>query len=258
MLRLVSRLSLDLIAGLLLVMPVHAEQITVFAAASLKTALDQVAVEWNADASDPVVISYAGSSALAKQIQQGAPADVFISAAVEWMDLLQKQELIRSDSRIDLLGNSLVLVGYKAMDNPVQITPDFDLEGQLGTGKLAMALVDSVPAGVYGKQALITLGRWDAVHSNVAQADNVRAALALVAVGEAPLGIVYATDAVAEPKVGVIGTLPDESHDPIIYPAALISRSDNGQAASFLDYLRGDAAKGVFEGQGFTVIAHGD
>lgn len=250
------RLLLGSVTGFLLAMPVHAEDITVFAAASLKTALDQAVAEWNMDAKEQVVVSYAGSSALAKQIQQGAPADVFISAAVEWMDLLQQQDLIRADSRVDLLGNSLVLIAYQAENSDATIGPDFDLTAKLNGGKLAMALVDSVPAGVYGKQSLSSLGLWDAVKDNVAQADNVRAALALVATGEAPLGVVYATDAVAEPDVGVIGKLPADSHDPIVYPAALISDSSNAGAESFLEYLRGDVAGQAFSGQGFTVIAH--
>ncbi|RJE81728.1 molybdate ABC transporter substrate-binding protein [Paracoccus sp. JM45] len=250
--------SLGLMAGLAFAAPAQAENITVFAAASLKTALDQIAVDWNADADDKVVVSYAGSSALAKQIQQAAPADIFISASVEWMDLLQEQDLIRADSRTDLLGNSLVMIGYQAGNSDAVLDRDFDLSGRLGGGKLAMAFVDSVPAGVYGKQALTSLGLWDKVQDVVAQADNVRAALALVAIGEAPLGIVYATDAIAEPRVGIIGTLPAESHDPIIYPAALTTDSDNSDAISFLDYLHSDAATAVFEGQGFSVIARND
>jgi molybdate transport system substrate-binding protein len=252
------RLSLGFVTGLTLSLPVHAEQITVFAAASLKTALDKVATEWNAVSDDQVVVSYAGSAALAKQIQQGAPADIFISAAVEWMDLLQDQDMIVADSRRDLLGNLLVLVGFQAPDAPVTIDSDFDLAGRLAGGKLAMGLVTSVPAGVYGKQSLDHLGLWDSINSNVAQADNVRAALALVATGEAPLGIVYATDAVAEPKVGVVGTFPADSHDPIVYPAAVTADSAHYGAADFLNYLHQDSANAVFAGQGFTVIGHDD
>ncbi|MDN5568688.1 MAG: molybdate ABC transporter substrate-binding protein [Paracoccus sp. (in: a-proteobacteria)] len=254
--RLVPRFSLGLVTGLALALPVHAEQITVFAAASLKTALDQVADDWNASSDDQVVVSYAGSSGLAKQIQQGAPADIFVSAAVEWMDLLQDQALIRVDSRVDLLGNALVLVGFQSKEAPVSIGSGFDLATRLGSGKLAMALVDSVPAGVYGKQALVSLGQWDAVAANVAQTDNVRAALALVATGEAPLGIVYATDAVAEPKVGVIGQFPQDSHDPITYPAALTADS-NEAAGDFLDYLQGQTAEQAFVAQGFTLARDG-
>lgn len=250
------KLLLGLALGSALSLPARAEQITVFAAASLKTALDQVAADWNASSDDQVVVSYAGSPVLAKQIQQGAPADIFISAAVEWMDLLQDQALIREDSRLDLLGNALVLVGHQSKDMPVTIGDDFDLATRLGSGKLAMALVDSVPAGVYGKQALVSLGQWEAVAANVAQADNVRAALALVATGEAPLGIVYATDAVAEPRVGGIGQFPADSHDPITYPTALTIDS-NDAAGGFLDYLQGQAAGQTFTVQGFTLTHDG-
>ena len=253
MTRLAPKLTLGVVLALACATPMRAEQITVFAAASLKTALDRVADDWNAMSDDTVVVSYAGSSALAKQIQQGAPADIFISAAVDWMDLLQDQELILPDSRVDLLGNSLVLIGGQGA-KPVTLAPDFDLSGLLGQGKLAMALVDSVPAGVYGKQSLLSLGLWQGVAANVAQADNVRAALALVASGEAPLGIVYATDAAAEPDVAVIGRFPEDSHDPITYPAALVADSSHSQARDFLDHLQGDQAGGVFEAEGFTVI----
>ncbi|WP_378944143.1 molybdate ABC transporter substrate-binding protein [Paracoccus sp. R86501] len=250
---LTTKLTVGVVMALAFAAPLHAEQITVFAAASLKTALDRIADEWNATAQDQVVVSYAGSSALAKQIQQGAPADIFISAAVDWMDLLQDQDLIAPDSRIDLLGNDLVLIGGQG-DQPVDLGPGFDLPGLLGQGKLAMALVDSVPAGVYGKQALSSLGLWEGVSGNVAQADNVRAALALVASQEAPLGVVYATDAAAEPEVAVIGHFPDDSHDPITYPAALVADSRHPQAQGFLDYLMGRDAGQVFAGQGFTLI----
>lgn len=252
-----TKLAFGVVTALAFAAPVRGEDITVFAAASLKTALDKVADEWNDTGQDRVVVSYAGSSALAKQIQQGAPADIFISAAVDWMDLLQDQDLIAAQSRVDLLGNSLVLIGGQG-DPPVDLGPDFDLPGLLGQGKLAMALVDSVPAGVYGKQALTSLGLWDGVSGNVAQADNVRAALALVASREAPLGVVYATDAVAEPQVAVIGRFPDDSHDPIIYPAALVADSDHPQAQGFLDHLMGRDAGQVFADQGFTLIDRDD
>ena len=250
---LATKLAFGVITALAFAAPLRAEQITVFAAASLKTALDRVADDWNAGAQDQVVVSYAGSSALAKQIQQGAPADIFISAAVDWMDLLQDQDLIAADSRVDLLGNSLVLIGGRG-DAPVDLGADFDLPGLLGQGKLAMALVDSVPAGVYGKQALESLGLWDGVAAKVAQADNVRAALALVASQEAPFGVVYATDAAAEPRVATIGRFPDDSHDPIIYPAALIAEGGHPQVQAFLDHLMGRDAGLVFKEQGFTLI----
>lgn len=227
----------------------HADEITVFAAASLKTALDRVAAEWQANHGDTVVISYAGSSQLAKQIQQGAPADLFISASGNWMDAVQQSGDIDPATRRDLLGNTLVLVGTgKPAKAPLAELPDL-----LGEAKLAMALVDSVPAGQYGKQALSALGLWDKVEGHVAQADNVRAALRLVATGEAPLGIVYGSDALAEPGVGVVATFPEDSHKPITYPAAVTSTADTPQAAAFLDSLSEAPARSIFEMQGFSV-----
>ncbi|MDO5612660.1 MAG: molybdate ABC transporter substrate-binding protein [Paracoccus sp. (in: a-proteobacteria)] len=224
----------------------QAEDITIFAAASLKTALDQIAAEHPGTA----VISYGGSSALARQIVSGAPADIFISASVPWMDEVDSAGLIAGDSRRDLLGNDLVLVAH---GQGAAITSLDGFADTLGDDKLAMALVESVPAGVYGKQALESLGQWAALEPHVAQADDVRAALALVASGAAPYGIVYASDAVAEPAVSVVYTFPQGSHDPIIYPAALLS--DNAAAAEFLDALSGDAARAVFAANGFTTLA---
>mgnify|MGYP003637967338 FL=1 len=231
-----------------------AETVTIFAAASLKTALDEIVTDWNAETGNAAVVSYAGSSALARQIQEGAPADVFISAAVNWMDTLEQGKLIRPGTRVDLLGNSLVLVAHGGDAAPVEIAPGFDLAGLLGDNRLAMALVGSVPAGVYGKAALMSLGVWEAVAPKVAQADNVRAALALVATGEAPMGIVYATDAAAEPAVSVVGTFPAGSHPAIVYPAAVIAESARPEAEAFLTHLSGAKARAVFEAQGFTVL----
>ncbi|RCW82846.1 molybdate ABC transporter substrate-binding protein [Paracoccus lutimaris] len=243
-------MRLPLIAALIALAPAaQADEITVFAAASLKTALDQIAADWQTAHGDTVVISYAGSSQLAKQIQQGAPADLFISASTGWMDAVQETGSIDPATRRDLLGNTLVLVGT---GTPAE-APIADLPALLGDAKLAMALVDSVPAGQYGKEALISLNLWPEVEAQVAQADNVRAALKLVATGEAPLGIVYGSDAVAEPGVGVVATFPEDSHKPITYPAAVTSSADTPQAAAFLDSLSQEPAKAVFEAQGFTV-----
>lgn len=230
-----------------------AEEITVFAAASLKNALDEIAADWAAETGNNVAVSYAGSSALARQIAQGAPADLFVSANVAWMDELARQNLIRPETRRDLLGNRLVLVARDDGAAMVEIASGFDLAGLLGDGKLAMALVDAVPAGIYGKAALNALGIWREVAPKVAQADNVRAALALVATGEAPMGIVYATDAIAEDGVTVVGAFPVESHPPIIYPAAVIAESIAPAAEAFLDYLSGDAARAAFAAQGFAL-----
>lgn len=232
----------------------QAGEVTVFAAASLKTALDRVVADYQAGGGAPVTVSYAGSSALAKQIEQGAPADIFISASTDWMDTLDKAGLVKAGSRTNLLGNTLVLVAHGGDAPKVEITSALDLSGMIGGGKLAMALVDSVPAGVYGKAALTSLGLWASVETKVAQADNVRAALALVATGEAPFGIVYSTDAAADDKVSIVGTFPEGSHEPIVYPAALTASAHDG-AEAFLTYLKGEKASAVFKAEGFTVLA---
>lgn len=227
----------------------------VFAAASLKNALDAVNAAWKARTGTSATISYAASSALAKQIESGAPADLFVSADLDWMDALADKKLIRPESRVELLGNSIVLVAPKGSVPPVAIAPGFALKTLLGDGKLAMANVDSVPAGKYGKAALTHLGVWDAVKDQVAQAENVRAALLLVSLAEAPLGIVYRTDAAADPKVEIVGTFPDDSHAPIVYPAALTTESTNADAPAFLEFLKTGEARKLFEAQGFTVLA---
>ncbi len=232
----------------------QAAQITVFAAASLANAMAEIEERFEAQSGDDVVVVLAASSALARQIQQGAPADIFISANPGWMDELEQEGLLVPDSRIDLLRNSLVLVAHGHDAEAIEITPDLDLAGLLGEGRLAMALVDAVPAGLYGKAALETLGLWSQVEAQVAQADNVRAALAFVATGEAPYGIVYATDAGAEDEVRVVGTFPADSHPPIVYPAAGLAGGDPDGEAAFLDYLRGPEAAAAFERQGFTPV----
>ncbi len=246
----------SLLAALLLASPAAADEVTVFAAASLRTALDEIAAAWGEANGHEVTVSYAGTPQLAQQIEQGAPADIFLSASPDWMDDLEGKDLIVTESRRDLLGNTLVLVAHGQAE-PQEIGPGLDLAGLLGGGRLAMAFVDSVPAGVYGKEALTSLGLWDAVEPQVAQAENVRAALALVASGEAPLGIVYGSDALAGQAAGddisVLGQFPTDSHSPIIYPAALVSGRDNAAAARFLDHLASPEARAVWEAQGFTV-----
>lgn len=248
-----SRLSLALAAALALPLPAAAEEVVVFAAASLKTALDPIAQSFQQATGNRVTISYAGSNALAQQILQGAPADIFISASPEWMDEVEEGGDLAEGTRTDLLGNRLVLVAH---DAATQLTPapGFDLAGALGGGRLAMALVDAVPAGQYGKEALVKLGVWDQVAPQVAQADNVRATLALVATGEAPLGIVYATDAAAEPRVHVVGTFPEDSHAPITYPAALLKTGTDAADRAFFEALKAPKTNAVFEAQGFTVL----
>jgi len=231
-----------------------AESVVVFAAASLKNALDDIALEWRSAEGGRATLVYAGSSVLARQIQQGAPADVLISANVDWMDALEKDGLIRTETRRDLLGNQLVLIAHGKDVAPIELAPGVDLMALLGDQRLAMALVDAVPAGVYGKAALISLGIWDEIAPRVAQTDNVRAALALVARGEAPYGIVYATDAVAEAAVSVVATFPAKSHPPIVYPAAVTAESTNPAAPAFLAFLSSQAARPLFERQGFGVI----
>ncbi|WP_371732013.1 molybdate ABC transporter substrate-binding protein [Ruegeria sp. HKCCD4315] len=243
-----------LVLGVLALAPVRAgaEGVLVFAAASLKTALDEIAESYETETGHRVTVSYAASSVLARQIQQGAPADVFISANPDWMDILEQDGLIRANSRVDLLGNGLVVIGATGRESWGEIQPGHDLKAELNGGFLAMALVDAVPAGIYGKAALQNLNQWDALQDHVAQTDNVRAALALVAAGAAPLGIVYRSDAQVETRVSVLATFPDDLHPEIIYPAAVTS-SAQGRAQAFLDHLRGDAALSVFQEQGFSL-----
>jgi molybdate transport system substrate-binding protein len=234
--------------------PVMADEVVVFAASSLKNALDKVAADYQAATGNTVTISYGGSNALAKQITLGAPADIFVSAAEAWMDEVEKAGLVAGGTRADLLGNTLVLVAHGKDVAPVEIGPGFDLAGLLGDGKLSMAMVDSVPAGQYGKEALETLGLWASVEGSVAQSENVRAALVLVSSGEAPLGIVYASDAIADENVTVIGTFPADSHKPIIYPAALLTGAVDEADRAFLEALSADAADAKFTEQGFLVL----
>lgn len=225
-----------------------------FAAASLQTALNSAAAAWKKETGRSVVFSYAASSALAKQLEQGAPADLFASADLDWMDYAEKKDLIAPASRTTLLGNTLVLVAAKDDSTTLTIAPGFDLAGALGEGRLATGNPSSVPAGKYAQAALTSLGVWDKVRPKVAGTENVRAALALVARGEAKFGIVYATDAKFEPKVRVVDTFPAHSHAPILYPFAQVKTSQNPQAAAFLAYLRSSAATRIFEAEGFTVL----
>ena len=232
------------------------ENVTVFAAASLKNALDAVNAACQADVGEHATISYAASSALAKQIEQGAPADIFMSADLDWMEYLSDKNLIKADTETKLLGNSIVLVAPADSKVETKIDNGFDLAGLLGEdGRLAMANVDAVPAGKYGKAALESLGLWASVEGNVAQAENVRAALALVSAGEAPLGIVYKTDAAADPKVKIVGAFPENSHPPIVYPVAQTVESRDSETPAFLKCLQSAKAKVLFEAQGFTVLA---
>jgi molybdate transport system substrate-binding protein len=234
--------------------PARAADIIVFAAASLKNALDDAAHAFAQKGGAAVKISYAASSQLAKQLDSGAPADIFISADLGWMDYAQQHNLIQPATRKNLLGNRLVLVVPAGSGIKTDIKPGFDLVGLLNGGRLAMADPDSVPAGKYGKAALQKLGLWQAIAPHVAGAENVRAALLYVDRKETPLGIVYATDAAADPNVEIAGVFPEDTHPPIIYPIALTAASKNPEAAKFLAFLESPAARPVFEKQGFTVL----
>ena len=229
--------------------------LVVFAAASLKNALDDIDARYKASSGQGAAVSYAASSALARQIEAAAPADVFISADLEWMDYLQGRHLIKPESRSTLLGNRLVLIAAADSKLTTAIAPGFPLAGLLGNGRLAMA-DPAVPAGKYGRAALQKLGVWSAVETRLAATENVRAALLLVSRGEAPLGIVYQTDAAADPKVGIVGTFPEDTHPPIVYPVAIGASSTHPGAAGYLAYLRSAAAKSLWEKQGFTVLAN--
>jgi molybdate transport system substrate-binding protein len=228
--------------------------VTVFAAASMKNALDDIDAAFTKSTGIKVVASYAASSALMKQIEEGAPADVFASADLDWMDYGSQKKVIKDDTRINLVGNRLVLIAPKdsKLDN-VTIGPGFDLAQLAGDGRIATGDVRAVPVGKYAKAALEKLGSWDAASSKFAMTENVRAALTLVAREEAPLGIVYATDAKVEPNVKVIGVFPADSHPPIVYPVAATATA-KPEAIAYLSYLRSAAAKAVFEQYGFVFL----
>ncbi|MBV8120521.1 MAG: molybdate ABC transporter substrate-binding protein [Alphaproteobacteria bacterium] len=232
----------------------HADDVVVFAAASLKNALDDASHTFEQQSGARVKISYAASSQLAKQIESGAPADVFISADLDWMNYLQQRNLIQPATRQNLLGNKLVLVAPADSGVKVDIKPGFDLVGLLKGGRLAMADPDSVPAGKYGKAALEKLGIWQTVAPHIAGAENVRAALLYVDRKETPLGIVYATDAASDPNVVIAGAFPEDTHPPIIYPVALTATSKNPAAEKFLAFIKSPIANPAFEKQGFTVL----
>ncbi|MEH6951678.1 molybdate ABC transporter substrate-binding protein [Nitrobacter sp. NHB1] len=228
--------------------------LTVFAAASMKNALDDVDKAYTAKSGVKIVASYAASSALAKQIEQGAPADVFISADTAWMDYVNNKKSINESTRVNLLGNSIVLIAPKdSKIDHVAIEQGFDLAKLAGDGKVATGDVKAVPAGKYAKAALEKLGAWKAAEPKMAMAENVRAALALVARNEAVLGIVYSTDAKIEPGVKIVGTFPASSHPPIIYPVAATSTAHQG-AADYLAFLRSSDAKAIFEKYGFSFL----
>ncbi|SEH24897.1 molybdate ABC transporter substrate-binding protein [Magnetospirillum fulvum] len=231
-----------------------AAEVRVFAAASLTNALNDIGALYTARTGDKMVASYAASSALARQIEQGAPADVFVSADLKWMDHMVAQKLVDPESRFNLLGNLLVLIApANSTLGKIDLSPKTDIAALAGEGRIATGNPDSVPVGLYFKQAMERAGQWGAVAPKVAGADSVRAALTLVERGEAPLGVVYATDAAVSTKVKVVGVFPDSMHDPIVYPFALVAGKDSAPARAFLDFVRSPEAKGVFARYGFKV-----
>ena len=232
----------------------QAPKLIVFAAASLKDALDEANATYQREKGQEVATSYAASSTLAKQIEAAAPADVFISADLDWMDYLAKRNLIKPETRNNLLGNRLVLIAPVANSGKLDIGPNFPLARALGNGRLAIADPNGVPAGRYAKAALESLGVWASVADRLAPAENVRATLALVSRGEAPLGIVYQTDANSDKGVQIVGTFPDTTHPPIIYPIAVVAASTNPGAPGYVTFLKSPTARPIFEKQGFTVL----
>jgi molybdate transport system substrate-binding protein len=234
----------------------HAEDrtLTVFAAASLKNALDDINVAYTARTGVKVAARYAASSMLAKQIEQGTAADIFASADIEWMTYAIHKKVINGSTRVNLLSNQLVLIAHKESEiSTVQIGDGFDLAKLAGSGRIAIGDVQAVPAGKYAKAALQKLGAWDAVVAKFAIAENVRVALALVARKEASLGIVYETDAKVEPNVRVVGYFPPDSYPPVIYPFAA-TRTAKPKATDYLEYLESSASKEIFDKYGFTFL----
>jgi molybdate transport system substrate-binding protein len=229
-------------------------KLVIFAAASLKDALNEANAAFQRDKGQETTTSYAASSTLAKQVEAAAPADIFISADLDWMDYLAKKNLIKPDTRANLLGNQLVLIAPANSAAKLDIAPSFPLAQALGSGRLAIADPSAVPAGKYGKAALEALGVWPSVADRLAPAENVRATLLLVSRGEAPFGIVYRTDAASDKAVKIVAAFPADTHPPIIYPIAVVASSTNPGAAGYVAYLKSPAARPIFEKQGFTVL----
>ena len=251
------RARLAFVAAALLLAPLtaHAADLTVFAAASLTDAMQEVGKSWQAKSGHTVVFSFAASSVLARQIEASGGADMFLSADSDWMNYLDTRKLIARATRRDMLGNHLVLIAPAGAPVSLIIAPHFDLAGALAGGRLSIADPASVPAGKYGKASLTSLGVWDAVSGHLAQAENVRAALAYVSRGETPLGIVYTTDALSDHSVRIVGTFPDDTHAPIVYPVAL-TKDAKPLAKSFLVYLSGAQARAIFAKDGFVILGN--
>lgn len=239
---------------LLMTTPAAAEEVTVFAAASLGDVLADAGEAWGAETGHSVTLVAAGSSVLARQVAAGAGADLVIPASSDWMDWMQARGLILEETRRDVMGNALVLVGHGPGEaSTAPVGPEGI--GLPGGGRLAVALTDAVPAGQYARAALEALGLWDGLKDRLAEADNVRAALTFVALGAAPMGVVYATDARAEPRVHVLGVFPAESHPPIRYPGAVATAADAPDAAlGFLDWLGSADGRDILEGHGFVLL----
>jgi molybdate transport system substrate-binding protein len=234
--------------------PARADTVTVFAAASLKESLEAVAKDFEAASGHKVVISFGASSALARQIEAGAPAEIFVSADLDWADYLDGKKLLAPGTRLNLLKNTLVLIAPASSTTSLKLAPGVNVAQALGNNRIAMANPESVPAGKYGKAALESLGAWAGVKDKVAGAENVRAALALVSRGEVPLGVVYRTDALADKGVRIVDTFPETSHAAIVYPAAVTTNAKQRAAKALLDYLSSAAAKPVWQRYGFTPL----
>jgi molybdate transport system substrate-binding protein len=233
----------------------HAVDLVVFAAASMTDALKDVEPLWEKQGGSPIKFSFAASGTLARQMEQGAPANLFISADEQWMNYADQHKLIVASTRRDLLGNTLVLVMPKDSVKPVEISAELDIDKLLGAdGRIATGDPASVPAGIYAKQAFTKLGLWDKAQPRIAGADSVRSALLLVSRHEAPVGVVYATDAAVDPGVAVAGTFPEDSHPPIIYPFAVTTAGDTPEARKLLDFLASPPASAIFAKRGFAVL----
>ena len=250
------RLARPAVAAILLVLTplaARAADLTVFAAASLTDALNDVGKTYQAKTGKVPVFSFTASSVLARQIEASVGTDVFISADTDWMDYLDNRGLIAHDTRKNLLGNHLVLIAPVDSNVTLTIAPHFDLLGALNGGRLSIADPDTVPAGKYARTALTTLGVWNSVVDHLVNAENVRVALVYVARGEAPLGIVYTTDALSEKRVHIVGTFPENTHAAIVYPAALV-KDAKPEARAFLDFLSGPEATAIFQKNGFVIL----
>lgn len=234
--------------------PSRAEPILVFAAASLQDVMADVISGFEAESGQGVVVSFAGSSAVARQLEYGAPADVVMLANVNWMDHLKSKGILKENSEKHIYGNALALVVPSESEVPLAVRDMSDLSQILKTGRVAMALVEAVPAGIYGKEALTSLGLWQAVEAHVVETDNVRAALSLVALGEVASGIVYVTDALADDRVQIVAQFPEDSHGEIVYPAAVVAGRDRPEVIEFMTYLSGDVARRSFVERGFTLL----